>query len=151
MAFLGDFTPVLARHPKSFSLINCASIGVDRVQRNVEPMQKQVDAWRRSELIDITAKVVIYEAFVESKLEAPKPLARTVHDLYFEQKYEKFRPGTIWNFSNAFTSKELDPITRFKSTAKLEEFLEGRFSQLRSSLASCAWRYRPGRRFFLVH
>ena len=28
-------------------------------------------------------KVVIYEAFVEGKLEAPKHLARTVHDLYF--------------------------------------------------------------------
>jgi hypothetical protein len=28
--------------------------------------------------------VVIYEAFVEGKLEAPKHLARTVHDLYFE-------------------------------------------------------------------
>ena len=27
--------------------------------------------------------VVIYEAFVEGNLEAPKHLARTVHDLYF--------------------------------------------------------------------
>ena len=31
----------------------------------------------------VTAKVVIYEAFVEGRLEAPKHLARTVHDLYF--------------------------------------------------------------------
>jgi hypothetical protein len=30
------------------------------------------------------AKVVISEVFVEGKLEAPKHLARTVHDLYFE-------------------------------------------------------------------
>ena len=30
---------------------------------------------------DVTAKVVIYEAFVEGRLEAPKHLARTVHDL----------------------------------------------------------------------
>jgi hypothetical protein len=30
------------------------------------------------------AKVVIYEAFVEGKLEAPKHLARTVHNLYFD-------------------------------------------------------------------
>ena len=29
------------------------------------------------------ARVVIYEAFVEDKLEAPKHFARTVHDLYF--------------------------------------------------------------------
>ena len=33
-------------------------------------------------LTDVTAKVVICEAFVEGKLEAFKHLARTVHDLY---------------------------------------------------------------------
>ncbi len=53
-------------------------------------MRKQVEAWQRSELTDITAKVAIYEAFVEGKLEAPKHLARAVHDLYFEPKYEEF-------------------------------------------------------------
>jgi len=88
----GVFTPVLAKHSKSFSLIDCISVGVDRMQRNFEPMRKQVEAWQRSELTDVTAKVVIYEAFVEGKLEAPKHLARTVHDLYFEPKYEEFRP-----------------------------------------------------------
>ena len=87
-------------------------------------MRKQVEAWQQSELADITAKVVIYEAFIESKLEAPKHLARAVHDLYFEPKYEEVRPRTIWSLSNAFTSafKELDPIPQFK--AKLGEFLE---------------------------
>ena len=58
----------------------------------------------KKRLTDVTAKVVIYEAFVEGKLEAPKHLARTVHDLYFEPKYEEFRPRTIWSLSNAFTS-----------------------------------------------
>lgn len=77
----GVFTPVLAKHSKSFSLIDCVSVGVDRMQRNFEPMRKQVEAWQRCELTDVTAKVVIYEAFVEGKLEAPKHLARTVHDL----------------------------------------------------------------------
>jgi hypothetical protein len=42
------------------------------MQRNFEPMRKQVEAWQRSKLTDVTAKVVIYEAFVEGKLEAPK-------------------------------------------------------------------------------
>lgn len=70
----GVFTPVLAKHSKSFSLIDCVSVGVDRMQRNFEPMRKQVEAWQRSELTDVTAKVVIYEAFVEGKLEAPKHL-----------------------------------------------------------------------------
>ncbi len=127
---LGVFTPVLAKHSKSFSLIDCISVGVDRMQRNFEPMRKQVEAWQRSELTDVTAKVVIYEAFVEGKLEAPRHLARTVHDLYFEPRYEEFRPRTIWSLSNAFTSafKELDPIPQFKATAKLGEFLEARLS-----------------------
>jgi hypothetical protein len=47
-------------------------------------MRKQVEAWLRSELTDVTAKVVIYEAFVEGKLEAPKDLAGSVRDFYFE-------------------------------------------------------------------
>jgi hypothetical protein len=126
------FAPVLAKHSKSFSpLIDCISVGVDRMQRNFEPMRKQVETWQRSELTDVIANVVIYEAFVEGKLEAPKHLARTVHDLYFEPKYEEFRPRTIWSLSNAFTSafKELDPIPQFKATAKLGEFLEARLSQ----------------------
>ena len=95
MAFAGDFTRVLAKHSKSFSLIDCISVGVDRMQRNFEPMRKQVEMWQSSELTDVTAKVVIYEAFVEGRLEAPKHLARTLHDLYFEPTYEEFRSRTI--------------------------------------------------------
>lgn len=110
-------------------------------------MPKQVEDWQRCELTDVTAKVVIYEAFVEGKLEVAKHLARTVHDLYFEPRYEEFRRRTIWSLSNAFTSafKELDPIPQFKATAKLGEFLESRCHN-RSSLR----RYRPGRRSFTI-
>jgi len=131
LAFIGTFTPVLAKHSKSFSLIDYISVGVDRMQRNFEPMRKQVEAWQRFELTDVTAKVVIYEAFVEGRLEVPKQLARRVHDLYFEPRYDEFRSRTIWSLSNAFTSafKELEPIPQFKATAKLGEFLEARFSQ----------------------
>jgi hypothetical protein len=60
------------------------------MQRNFEPMRKQVEAWQRRELADITAKVVICEAFVERRPEAPKHLARNVHDLYFEPKSHSF-------------------------------------------------------------
>jgi hypothetical protein len=74
------------------------------MQRTFEPMHKQVEAWRRSELTAVTAKVVIYEAFVEGRLKAPKHRARTGHDLYFEPKYAAFWPRTIWSLSNAFTS-----------------------------------------------
>ena len=55
----GVFTPVLAKHSKSFSLIDCVSVGVDRMQRNFEPMREQVETWQKSELTDVTAKVVI--------------------------------------------------------------------------------------------
>jgi hypothetical protein len=83
-------------------------------------MRKQVEAWQRSELKDVPAKVVIYEAFVECRLGTPKHLARTMHDLCFEPRFEEFRPRTIWSLSNAFTPafKELEPILQFKATAK---------------------------------
>lgn len=38
----GVFAAELAKHSKSFSLIHCISVGVDRMQRNSEPMRKQV-------------------------------------------------------------------------------------------------------------
>jgi hypothetical protein len=127
----GVFTPVLAKHSKSFSLIDCISVGGRADAAKFRADARAGQGLAGSELTDVTAKVVIHEAFVEGKLEAPKHLARTVHDLYFEPKYEEFRPRTIWSLSNAFTSafKELDPITQFKATAKLGEFLEASFSQ----------------------
>jgi hypothetical protein len=73
------FTPVLAKHSQSFLLIDCMSLEVDRMQRNFESTRKQVETWQTSELTDVTAKVVICEAFVEGKLEAPKHLARAAH------------------------------------------------------------------------
>jgi hypothetical protein len=47
---------------------------------------EQVETWHRKEMNDVTAKVVIYEAFVEGKLEAPKHLARTLHHSPFDPK-----------------------------------------------------------------
>jgi hypothetical protein len=127
MAFHGDFTPVLAKHTKNFSLVDAVSVGVDRMQRNFEPMQHQVQTWRRSQLGDADAKLLIYRAFVEGDLEAPKHLARRVHDLYFNPQVEDFATRTLWSLGNAFTSafKELDPIPQFRATAKLAPFLEG--------------------------
>jgi hypothetical protein len=39
-----DVTPVRAKHSTSFSLIDCISVGLDRIQRYFEPMRKQVEA-----------------------------------------------------------------------------------------------------------
>jgi len=41
----GPVTPVLAKYSKSFSLIDRISLDIDRMQRNFEPMHKQVEAW----------------------------------------------------------------------------------------------------------
>ena len=117
------FTPVLAKHSKSFSLIDCTSVGVYRMQRNFEPMRKQVEAWQRSELTDVTAKVVIYEAFVEGRLEAPEHLARSVRDLYFEPRYEEFRPRTIWNFMNSSAVRQSLP--RYSRNIRWRMFCPG--------------------------
>lgn len=75
MAFSGDFTPVLAKHSKSFNLIDTLAVGVDRIQRNFEPMQRQVEQWRSSQISDDRAKLILYEAFVDGELEAPRSSA----------------------------------------------------------------------------
>ena len=126
MAFQGDFTPVLAKHTKHVNLVDILSIGVDRMQRNFEPMRKQVEAWKQSCLTDEAAKLIIYRAFVEGELDVPKHLTRPVHDHYFNPTVEEFAPRTLWSLSNAFTSafKDLDPIPQFKATAILGSFLE---------------------------
>jgi hypothetical protein len=126
MAFSGDFQPVLAKHSKHFSLQNALSIGVDQMQRNFDGMRKQVETWKDSQLADVTAKLIIYRAFIQSELEVPKHLARPVHELYFNPQHDEFQSRTLWSLSNAFTSafKELEPIPQFRATGKLAGFLE---------------------------
>jgi hypothetical protein len=122
------FTPVLAKHSKSFNLIDTLAVDVDRIQRNFEPLQRQIELWRKTQLSDDRVKLILYDAFVEGELEAPRSLLPEVHRLYFEPEYPEFSPRTVWSLSNAFF-KKLDPIPQFKATAKLGEFLEARFAQ----------------------
>ena len=126
MAFQGDFTPVLAKHTKHVNLVDVLSVGVDRMQRNFEPMRKQVEAWRSAQLSDDAARIIVYRAFVAGELDVPRHLARIVHNEYFNPTVEEFAPRTLWSLSNAFTSafKDLDPIPQFKATAELGPFLE---------------------------
>jgi ligand-binding SRPBCC domain-containing protein len=125
-ALWGHFTAVSAKHSENFSLEDSLAIGVDRMQRNFQPMRRQVEEWRGRQISTVAAKLIIYQAFVESELDAPKPLARQVHDLYFRPTHPEFEPRRLWSLSKAFTSafKELDPIPRFKTTAKLAGFLQ---------------------------
>jgi hypothetical protein len=127
MAFQGDFSPLLAKHTKNFQLTRALSAGVDDMQRNFDPMVKAVEKWRGDQLTDVSARLVIYRAFVEAELEAPRHLDRVVHRRYFEPEHPDFQPRTMWSLSNAFTSafKELEPIPQYRATAKLAPFLEG--------------------------
>jgi len=125
LAFYGDFQPVLAKHSKNFSLHDAIAIGVDRMQRNFEPMREQVERWRATQITDDEARLVIYRAFVEGDAELPRHLARAVHNEYFNPTLPEFTARTTWSLENAFTTvlKALDPIPFFKATAKLGTFL----------------------------
>lgn len=125
MAFSGDFQPVLAKHSKNFNLLDSLSVGVDQMQRNFEPMVKAVDRWRDTQLSDVSARMIIYRAFIEGDLDVARHLARDVHQTYFNPQHEDFQPRTLWSLSNAFTSsfKQLEPIPQFRATANLGEFL----------------------------
>jgi hypothetical protein len=87
------------------------------MQRNFEPIHRQVENWQAHQLSAEAAKLIIYLASIEGDLEVPRYLARTVHDLYFNPKHEEFTPRTMWSLSNAFTTafKEFDPI-RFRNS-----------------------------------
>ena len=124
------FTPVLAKPSKNFNLIHSLEIGVSEMQRNFDPMKKQVERWRESQLSAVSAKLIIHQAFIEGAIDLPKHLARPVHNLYFNPQHEEFAPRTIWSLSDAFTSalKQLHPVPQFRATAKLGAFLEGRTS-----------------------
>jgi hypothetical protein len=97
---------------------------VDRIQRNFEPLQRQVELWRKTQITDETAKLIFYSAFIDAKLEPPRSLLPEVHRLYFEPQYSELAAPTMWSLSNAFTSafKKIDPVPQFKATAKLGGF-----------------------------
>jgi len=111
--------------PRASTWLTHSRPGVDRIQRNFEPLQRQVETWRKTQITDATAKLIFYSAFIDGKLEAPRSLLPEVHRLYFEPQYEEFSARTMWSLSNAFTSafKKLDPVPQFKATAKLGGFL----------------------------
>jgi hypothetical protein len=111
--------------------VDALSIGVDRMQRNFEPMRMQVEQWKENQLSDAAAKLLVYRAFIEGDLNVPRHLARIVHGHYFSPTHEEFAPRTMWSLSNAFTSafRELDAIPQFRATARLGQFFQTGASQ----------------------
>lgn len=62
-------------------------------------MTQQVNRWRESQITDVTAKLIIYQAFIESEIDLPKHLDGPVHKLYFNPEHEKFAPRTMSSLS----------------------------------------------------
>ena len=46
MMFKGDFTPVLHKHTSRLDLIELLSVGVDKMQRNFDPLKQQIEDWK---------------------------------------------------------------------------------------------------------
>lgn len=138
MSFHGDFTPVLAKHSKNFNLQRALSAGVDDMQRNFNPMVKAVEQWREMQLTDAAAKLLIYRAFIEDGLDAPRHLAREVHRLYFQPTHDEFRPRTLWSLTNAFS---FDRRTRLSKSTSPRDRQSSSFIRSRVSSAVRARAY----------
>jgi hypothetical protein len=102
MMFKGDFAPIFHKHTSRLDLTDLLSVGVDKMQRNFEPLKQQINEWQTREIDSDQAKLVIYRAFVEERF--PSKLLTPVHNHYFTPQYEEFKPRTMWSLSNAFTS-----------------------------------------------
>lgn len=126
MAFQGDFTPIRVKHSQKLDLLECVSIGVDRIQRNFKPLKNQVERWKEEFVSNEEARLIIYEAFVAKKLPLPLNLLPVVDRMYFKPEHDEFKDPSLWSLWNAFTSafKHLKPIPQFELTAKLGSFLE---------------------------
>jgi hypothetical protein len=108
---------------KSFSLVACISVGLDRTQRNCEPMRKQVEAWRDTQLSDNQAQAHYLLGLRSARPRSPQT-PRPCRSRRLLQSPLSRR--TIWSLTNALTSTltDLDPIPQFRATAKLGSLLE---------------------------
>jgi hypothetical protein len=94
---LGVFTPVLAKHSKSFSLIDCISVGVDRMQRKLRAHAKASGGLAEERIDGCHRQGGDLRGVRRGQTRSSQTPARTVHDLYFEPKFEEFRSRTIWS------------------------------------------------------
>lgn len=126
LAFNGEFFAISRRHSKALEkeLVEVLAVGVDRVQRQFQPMLDRIDAWKNHQLADISAQQLIYRAFVHDEIDCPKHLMKDVDSLYFNPKHEEFKPRTVYSLQNAFTSafQQLEPIPMYKATTSAGEY-----------------------------
>jgi hypothetical protein len=106
--FPGVFTPVLAKHTKSFNLIDTLSVGVGRIQRNFEPLQRQVETSRKTQITDERAKLIFYNAFIDGA--EPRAVTPQVAD------------GAVW-CDQFVTNRHLQALTE-PHRSRIERFRE---------------------------
>lgn len=118
MSFAGDFNPMLQKHSKNLDLIEAVSMGVDRIQRNWEPLKEAITTKKQTRIATDDAKMFIYDAFTKGKF--PVSLFKSVHTDYFH----KDEP-TVWGMENSFTEafKKLLPVSQYEQTARLGKLL----------------------------
>jgi hypothetical protein len=125
MALSGDFKPMLSKHTKNFDLVESLSMGVDRIQRNWQPLREAIDFKRTAQITETDAQSLIYRAFMTQKF--PVKLMKSVHREFFvSPSHEEFRQRTVWSLENAFTTafKALPPVRHYEMTARLGKFLQ---------------------------
>jgi len=127
LMFKGDFTPILAKHTKNFSLDDAIAIGIEKMHKGFRPLQESIEAWNQKQITDQRAKTVLYDAFIGQRV-LPAKLSKTAHTAYFEPA-EPFKSRTYWSLSNALTeaAKGLSDGAFYPATAKLGTFLSQRF------------------------
>ena len=101
---------MLAKHTKSFNLIDTLSVAWTEFNGTSSRLQRQVETWRKTQITDDTAKLIFYSAFIDGKLEAPRSLLPEVHRLYFEPQYPEFSARTMWSLSNALPAPSRSSI-----------------------------------------
>jgi hypothetical protein len=128
LSFAGDFSIVLAKHSKHFSLRNALSVGIDEAQRGFAPMTEQGNYWKSQQITDDDARLSIFRAFIEDRLDAPKHVAKQVWANWLEPTHDEFRPRTTFSLQNCYTSAFgtlLDPVPLYRATASLGTFFQG--------------------------
>jgi hypothetical protein len=87
-------------------------------------MIQDIQRWQDTQITDVTAKLHIYEAFVEEATDLPKHLMRQVHMNFFNPKHEEFMPRTYWSLNNAYTEaiKTLEPIPQQRAAAAIGRY-----------------------------
>lgn len=124
--FDGNYISVMKKHTKNFDLEDALNTGIGRIIKNFDGMAKDIQRWKATQITDVTAKLSIYEAFLEYEANLPRHLMRATHDHYFNPQYEDFRERTLWSLENAFTSaiNTLDPIPQHKAAANIGEYFQ---------------------------